>query len=165
MTDGTTRERLLALLRKRRDAGGTLDEMVGALGVTVGHLSTVLTHCKDASLVSFVPEPKGRSSHRRRWFAAEFGPAHARTGRLNAAPCRAPGFFTALMRQHDWPKGWMPSAAPLDKWSHQRQNAQAGRAAEAGFSAGHAALGLEGAREHVVRWQAKAAATIAGGAR
>ena len=157
MTDGTTKDRLLALLRKRRSAGGTLDEMVGALGVTVGHLSSVLTHSKDAGLVSFMPEPKGRSANRRRWFAVEFGPAGARTGKADALPCAAPGFFTALMRAHDWPKGWQPSAQPLDKWSHQRQNAQVGRRAEAGFSAGHAALGLDGAREHIARWQAAAA--------
>lgn len=78
---------------------------------------------------------------------------------------RPAGFFTALVRLHDFPPGFKASEDPPNPWRNNRDKAQACRAAGAGFSAGHAALGLEGAREHVARWQAKAAATIAGGAR
>ena len=175
MTEGRTRGRLIALLLQRGHAGGFVDEMALALKVTNGHLAWVMTNALKDGEVGRHPEPTARAANRHRWFAPGFGPSvkpAAVFGRPRATaatvPCAAvvpAGFFTALVRQHNWPPQWQPSVDPPDPWRNNRVKAQACRAAGAGFSAGHATLGLEGAREHVARWQAKAAATIAGGVR
>ncbi len=68
------------------------------------------------------------------------------------APDRGAGFFSALVRQHDWPPGFV-SAWPANG-VNTALLAQASRAnREAGVGFAGAGLRLPGAAEHIERWR------------
>lgn len=76
-----------------------------------------------------------------------------------ATPARefVPGFFTALVRLHNWPPNFQPQA----EWAGKRVVAAEKIRANGGFDG--APLGLEGAKEHIQRWQAQAMAMLGAG--
>ena len=74
-----------------------------------------------------------------------------------ATPARqyAPGFFTALVRQHDWPPAFKPSMTKDRSLAVQNDATREMLAAGRGFAS--VDLGLPGAAEHIKRWRRESA--------
>lgn len=74
-----------------------------------------------------------------------------------AAPSAAvePGFFTALVVQHNWPPSFVSAWTAGRNTAPQAEAARANR--KAGIGHGAADLGLPGAAEHIKRWRLESA--------
>jgi hypothetical protein len=67
----------------------------------------------------------------------------------------APGYFTELVRQHDWPPGFVPRMKTDRSLAVQNDATRDMLAAGRGFAS--VSLGLPGAAEHIKRWRRESA--------